>query len=105
MLAAVALLRDLPEYGLVRGLVGTIVEPLDETTALVEFSGDTGQAYAIVPCPRRATPCSFCAPRLSPRDLGGATPKIEIDPETYDVRADGALLVCEPAERLPMAQR
>ncbi|MBV8444169.1 MAG: urease subunit alpha, partial [Hyphomicrobiales bacterium] len=35
----------------------------------------------------------------------GATPKIEIDPETYDVRADGELLVCEPAERLPMAQR
>ncbi len=35
----------------------------------------------------------------------GATPKIEIDPETYEVRADGDLLVCEPAETLPMAQR
>jgi urease subunit alpha len=35
----------------------------------------------------------------------GATPKIEIDPETYDVRADGELLVCEPADKLPMAQR
>jgi urease subunit alpha len=35
----------------------------------------------------------------------GLTPKIEIDPETYDVRADGELLVCEPAESLPMAQR
>ena len=34
-----------------------------------------------------------------------ATPKIEIDPETYDVRADGELLVCEPADKLPMAQR
>ncbi|HMO28558.1 urease subunit alpha [Enterovirga sp.] len=34
-----------------------------------------------------------------------ATPHIEIDPETYDVRADGELLVCEPAEVLPMAQR
>src|SRR5277367_682980 len=34
-----------------------------------------------------------------------ATPKIEIDPETYDVRADGQLLVCEPADELPMAQR
>jgi urease subunit alpha len=32
-------------------------------------------------------------------------PKIEIDPETYDVRADGELLVCEPADKLPMAQR
>jgi urease subunit alpha len=35
----------------------------------------------------------------------GATPRIEIDPETYDVRADGELLVCEPAEKLAMAQR
>ncbi len=34
-----------------------------------------------------------------------ATPKIEVDPETYDVRADGELLTCEPAEELPMAQR
>ncbi|MCL8382031.1 urease subunit alpha [Xanthobacter aminoxidans] len=34
-----------------------------------------------------------------------ATPHIEVDPETYDVRADGELLVCEPAEVLPMAQR
>ena len=35
----------------------------------------------------------------------GATPTIEIDPETYAVTADGELLVCEPAETLPMAQR
>jgi urease subunit alpha len=34
-----------------------------------------------------------------------ATPRIEVDPETYQVRADGQLLVCEPAENLPMAQR
>jgi urease subunit alpha len=37
--------------------------------------------------------------------LNSATPAIEVDPETYDVRADGDLLVCEPAEVLPMAQR
>jgi urease subunit alpha len=35
----------------------------------------------------------------------GATPKIEVDPETYEVRADGELLTCEPAKVLPMAQR
>jgi urease subunit alpha len=34
-----------------------------------------------------------------------ATPRIEVDPETYEVRADGELLTCEPAESLPMAQR
>jgi urease subunit alpha len=34
-----------------------------------------------------------------------ATPKIEVDAETYEVRADGELLTCAPAEVLPMAQR
>jgi urease subunit alpha len=34
-----------------------------------------------------------------------ATPAIEVDPETYEVRADGELLTCAPAEVLPMAQR
>jgi Domain of unknown function (DUF4926) len=53
-LATVALLRDLPQHGLIRGQVGTVVEPLDEMTALVEFSDDMGHAYGIVPCPRDA---------------------------------------------------
>jgi urease subunit alpha len=35
----------------------------------------------------------------------GATPKMEVDPETYEVRADGQLLTCGPAHGLPMAQR
>src|SRR6185312_10188932 len=36
--------------------------------------------------------------------LNEATPKIDVDPETYAVRADGELLVCEPARELPLAQ-
>ena len=32
-------------------------------------------------------------------------PRMEVDPETYEVRADGELLICEPAESLPLAQR
>jgi urease subunit alpha len=46
------------------------------------------------------------------RDIGkadmihnDATPELEVDPETYEVRADGELLTCEPATVLPMAQR
>jgi urease subunit alpha len=35
----------------------------------------------------------------------GLTPKIEVDAETYEVRADGQLLTCAPAAQLPMAQR
>ncbi|EIZ77868.1 urease alpha subunit [Novosphingobium sp. Rr 2-17] len=37
--------------------------------------------------------------------LNDALPDIQVDPETYEVRADGELLVCEPATELPLAQR
>jgi urease subunit alpha len=37
--------------------------------------------------------------------LNDATPDITVDPETYEVRADGDLLTCEPAKSLPMTQR
>ncbi|MGN8160003.1 urease subunit alpha [Salinisphaera sp. RV14] len=45
--------------------------------------------------------------RLSKADMrnNDALPHIEVDPQTYDVRADGELLVCEPAADLPLAQR
>jgi len=46
------------------------------------------------------------------RDIGkadmihnDATPNIEVDPETYEVHADGELLTCEPAKVLPLAQK
>ncbi len=44
---------------------------------------------------------------IGKRDMvhNSATPKIDVDPETYEVRADGVLLTCEPAAVLPLAQR
>jgi urease subunit alpha len=44
---------------------------------------------------------------LTKRDMvnNDALPRIEVDPDTYEVRADGVLLTCEPAQVLPMAQR
>jgi urease subunit alpha len=44
---------------------------------------------------------------ITKRDMihNDALPVIEVDPETYEVRADGVLLTCEPAETLPMTQR
>jgi urease subunit alpha len=44
---------------------------------------------------------------ISKKDMvhNAATPNIEVDPETYEVKADGELLTCAPAEVLPMAQR
>jgi urease subunit alpha len=45
--------------------------------------------------------------RLGKADMlyNQATPKLEVDPQTYEVRADGELLTCEPAAILPLAQR
>ena len=45
--------------------------------------------------------------KIGKRDLilNNATPQIEVNPETYEVRADGELLTCAPADVLPMAQR
>ncbi|MNN95677.1 Urease subunit alpha 1 [compost metagenome] len=37
--------------------------------------------------------------------LNDYTPVMEVDPQTYSVRADGQLLTCEPAVSLPLAQR
>src|SRR6267378_3084466 len=55
---------------------------------------------------RRAVAVARCR-GLSKRDMihNGALPRIEVDPETYQVRADGTVLTCEPARVLPMAQR
>ena len=48
-----------------------------------------------------------CRGGISKRSMvhNATLPRIEVDPETYEVRADGVLLVCEPAKVLPMAQR
>ncbi|HEY7392829.1 MAG TPA: DUF4926 domain-containing protein [Bryobacteraceae bacterium] len=46
LLSPVALLRDIPEHGLVRGQVGTIVEVLAPGIFEVEFSDDSGMSYA-----------------------------------------------------------
>ncbi len=72
-LSAVALLRDLPEQGLVRGQVGTIVDSLDEVTALVGFSDDAGRAYAIVPCPQDALLVLRTIPRAARSNAVGNT--------------------------------
>ena len=48
LLSVVALLKDLPEHGLVRGQVGTVVENWAPAVYEVEFSDDNGRTYAMV---------------------------------------------------------
>ena len=55
---------------------------------------------------KRAVAVEKCR-QIGKRDMihNAAMPKLEVDPETYEVRADGELLTCEPARVLPLAQR
>ncbi len=55
---------------------------------------------------KRAVPVGNCR-TIAKRDmvLNNATPRLEVDPETYEVRANGELLTCEPVTELPLAQR
>ena len=55
---------------------------------------------------KRAVPVRNCR-AIGKRDmvLNSATPRLDVDPETYEVRADGELLTCEPLSELPLAQR
>jgi len=64
-----------------------------------DLAGRLGLARQLLPVRNTRT--------IGKRDmlLNDALPKIEVDPETYEVRADGELLICEPAAVLPMAQR
>jgi hypothetical protein len=47
LLSEVAVLQDLPEHGLIRGQVGTVVEVLSPSAAEVEFCDDQGRTYAM----------------------------------------------------------
>ena len=69
------------------------------------------QACLDADLPRRLGLKRTCVPVVNTRAIGkaamrnnSATPKVEVDPQTYEVFADGELLACEPAETLPMAQ-
>jgi urease subunit alpha len=63
----------------------------------------TARSYGLA---KRIEPVRRCR-GLGKKDmkLNDATPRMTVDPETYEVTADGQLLTCEPAKRLPLAQR
>ena len=70
------------------------------------------QASLEADLPRRLGLRRPCVPVVHTRGIGkaemrnnAALPRVEVDPQTYEVFADGELLTCEPAEVLPMAQR
>ncbi len=64
---------------------------------------NVGKAYGLT---KQVVAVKGCR-KVGKRDLkwNNAMPKITVDPETYEVRADGELLTCQPAKVLPLAQR
>jgi urease subunit alpha len=96
-----------PQPVFYRGMFGSLGGALHATSltfvSRVAFDADISVRYGLK---KPAVAVARCR-NLSKRDmiLNDALPKMEVDPETYEVRADGELLTCEPAKVLPMAQR
>jgi urease subunit alpha len=92
-----------PEY--YRPMFGAFGRAMTESSvtfvsqALAQMSPSFGLAKKLLPVSNTRT--------IGKRSmlLNDATPRMEVDPETYEVRADGRLLTCEPARILPLAQR
>ncbi len=94
-----------PQPYIYRPMFGHYGQAIDATC--VHFVSQAGvDTEALAGLSRRLDPVRGCR-TLGKKDLkwNDATPQIEVNPENYEVRADGALLTCEPADILPLAQR
>ena len=94
-----------PQPVFYRGMFGSYGQALDQTC--LHFASKAGlDNGAMSGLKRRSEAVRGCR-NLGKQDLklNDALPVIEVNPDTYEVRADGKLLTCEPAEVLPLAQR
>ena len=88
-----------PMFGAFGGALKTSVTFVSQAAFDIGIGRSLGLAKTLVPVRNTRG--------VRKRDMvhNSACPKMEVDPETYEVRADGELLVCEAAKVLPMAQR
>jgi urease subunit alpha len=96
-----------PQPVLYRPMFAAFGEALHSTSLLfVSKAANEASVPAQLGLKKRVAVAHRCR-GVSKRDMinNDALPRIEVDPETYEVRADGELLTCEPARVLPMAQR
>ncbi|MDP2852410.1 MAG: urease subunit alpha, partial [Gallionella sp.] len=89
-----------------RPMFGSFGKALKTSLTFVSQAALKNPAIAALGLAKRLEPVRNCR-HVTKADMlhNGATPVIEVDSETYAVRADGELLVCEPAQTLPMTQR
>ena len=96
-----------PQPVIYRPMFGSFGGALHSTSlTFLSKSAVTGGLREKLGLKKRAVAVNHCR-GLTKRDMinNDALPRIEVDPETYEVRADGVLLTCEAAQVLPMAQR
>jgi urease subunit alpha len=94
-----------PQPCIYRPMFGSYGQALNQTA--VHFVSQAGmEGDNLRNLHRRLAPVKGCR-NLKKADLklNDATPHIDVNPETYEVRADGELLQCDPSETLPLAQR
>ena len=95
-----------PQPSYYRPMFGSFGRAIEKSVTFVSKAALEDGGFKELGLRRRIEPI-FGTRRIQKKDMihNGACPQIEVDPETYAVRADGELLVCEPAKVLPMTQR
>jgi len=93
-----------PVFG--RPMFGSFGKALNHCITFVSQAAFDKSVHKQLGLQKRVEPVKNCR-SVTKRDMihNGATPLIEVNPETYEVKVDGAAITCEPAEVLPMAQR
>ncbi|HEC75617.1 MAG TPA: urease subunit alpha [Methylophaga aminisulfidivorans] len=89
-----------------RPMFASFGKGLKSSLTFVSKAAMTNSDIAMLNLQKTLVPVKDCR-QVTKKDmvLNDATPEITVDPETYQVLADGELLMCEPATELPMAQR
>jgi len=95
-----------PQPSHYRPMFGSFGRAVEKSVTFVSQAALNDASFRALELRRRIEPIRNTR-HVRKRDMihNGACPQIEVDPETYAVRADGELLVCEPAVSLPMTQR
>jgi urease subunit alpha len=95
-----------PQPSHYRPMFGSFGRALEKSVTFVSQAALTDAGFTALGLRKRVEPIKNTR-HVRKRDMihNSACPQIEVDPETYAVRADGELLVCEPAVSLPMTQR
>jgi len=90
-----------------REMFGALGSAVNETSVtFVSQAAIDNQVSEKLSLKRRLLPCKNVR-SVTKNDmiLNDLMPQVEVDPQTYEVKADGVLLSCEPAKELPLAQR